>query len=159
MPELLGMPAIQRTFSAYPGTGSVYGVIARDSGTNRVAAYVPAATYACSIVYWDDTCEVLSEYISLNRAIVASINFSWSQIAFLCAWHWYQYYHTLAIIYRVRHWNFHLVVYAHTKHYIQCMFHYFIMRPLNRLPILTLSNRFFFQNLSFNKKNFICIDF
>jgi hypothetical protein len=52
---------MQQIYSAYPGTGSVYTVTAK-SGTS-VAAYVPAVTYACSTVYWTDTCLVLSESV------------------------------------------------------------------------------------------------
>ena len=50
---------MRRIYSAYPGTGSVYSVIAK-SGRSAVA-YVPSLTYACSTVYWTDTCDVLSE--------------------------------------------------------------------------------------------------
>lgn len=52
---------MRQIYSAYPGTGSVYTVTAK-SGTS-VAAYVPAVTYACSTVYWTDTCLVLSESV------------------------------------------------------------------------------------------------
>ncbi|XP_059484506.1 transmembrane 7 superfamily member 3-like [Neocloeon triangulifer] len=63
VPEILGMPVIERTFSAYSGTGSVYVVVARGE-KDVAAAYVPAVTYACSVVYWDDTCEVLTTTFS-----------------------------------------------------------------------------------------------
>jgi hypothetical protein len=52
---------MRRIYSAYPGTGSVYTVIAKH-GTSATA-YVPSITYACSIVYWTDTCVVLSEFL------------------------------------------------------------------------------------------------
>jgi hypothetical protein len=54
---------MRRIYSAYPGTGSVYTVIAKH-GT-ATAAYVPSLTYACSTVYWTDTCDVLSESLHL----------------------------------------------------------------------------------------------
>ncbi|XP_066998732.2 transmembrane 7 superfamily member 3 isoform X2 [Anabrus simplex] len=51
---------LRRTFSAYPGTGSVYGVIAV-SGYSA-SAYVPAFTYACGSKYIpdEDMCEILT---------------------------------------------------------------------------------------------------
>lgn len=62
VPEPLEGSLMQQIYSAYPGTGSVYAVIAK-SGTSA-AAYVPAVTYACSTVYWTDTCVVLSTTFS-----------------------------------------------------------------------------------------------
>lgn len=59
VPEPLEGSQMRRIYSAYPGTGSVYSVIAK-SGRSAVA-YVPSLTYACSTVYWTDTCDVLSE--------------------------------------------------------------------------------------------------
>lgn len=56
---------MRRIYSAYPGTGSVYSVIAK-SGKSAVA-YVPSLTYACSTVYWTDTCDVLSELTIIIR--------------------------------------------------------------------------------------------
>jgi hypothetical protein len=61
VPEPLESSLMRHIYSAYPGTGSVYTVTAK-SGTS-VAAYVPAVTYACSTVYWTDTCLVLSEFM------------------------------------------------------------------------------------------------
>jgi hypothetical protein len=51
---------MRRIYSAYPGTGSVYAVIAKSG--KSAAAYVPSVTYACSTVYWTDTCNVLREF-------------------------------------------------------------------------------------------------
>lgn len=42
----VGASTLRRVFSAYPGTGSVYAIVATYG--NYSAAYVPAATYACS---------------------------------------------------------------------------------------------------------------
>ncbi|XP_015518773.2 transmembrane 7 superfamily member 3 isoform X1 [Neodiprion lecontei] len=54
---------MRRTYSAYPGTGSLYAAIAIiDNDT--AAAYVPAFTYACSPLYWTDTCQVLTSSFS-----------------------------------------------------------------------------------------------
>ncbi|KAF4531653.1 hypothetical protein B566_EDAN006584 [Ephemera danica] len=75
VPQPLGLPDIQRVFSAYPGTGSVFAVIVNfksfTSNTVTAAAYVPSLTYACSTSYWTDTCEVLtSTFSKLLCAIV-----------------------------------------------------------------------------------------
>lgn len=59
VPEPLEGSQMRRIYSAYPGTGSVYSVTAKSG--NSTVAYVPSLTYACSTVYWTDTCDVLSE--------------------------------------------------------------------------------------------------
>jgi hypothetical protein len=61
VPEPMEGSLMRRIYSAYPGTGSVYAVIAK-SGT-LASAYVPAVSYACSTVYWTDSCVVLSEFV------------------------------------------------------------------------------------------------
>lgn len=66
VPEPLEGSQMRRIYSAYPGTGSVYSVIAK-SGRSAVA-YAPSLTYACSTVYWTDTCEVLSEFTVIIRS-------------------------------------------------------------------------------------------
>jgi len=66
VPEPLEGSQMRRIYSAYPGTGSVYSVIAK-SGRSAVA-YVPSLTYACSTVYWTDTCDVLSELTVIIRS-------------------------------------------------------------------------------------------
>jgi len=66
VPEPLEGSQMRRIYSAYPGTGSVYSVIAK-SGMSAVA-YVPSLTYACSTVYWTDTCDVLSELTVIIRS-------------------------------------------------------------------------------------------
>ncbi|GLH01942.1 Uncharacterized protein GBIM_08002, partial [Gryllus bimaculatus] len=62
-----------RIRAAYPGTGSVYGVVAR-SQNGRVAAYVPAVTYACGnkINMYDD-CEIFT--IPFSEVLCASMLF------------------------------------------------------------------------------------
>lgn len=45
---------LRRYYSAYPGTGSVYAIIATSG--NATSAYVPAATYACDVSNWDESC-------------------------------------------------------------------------------------------------------
>lgn len=60
----VGLSSLQRIFSAYPGTGSVFAVVAYDMRSPASSPYVPSVTYACSTIYWADTCEVLSEYES-----------------------------------------------------------------------------------------------
>lgn len=71
VPEPLEGSVMQQIYSAYPGTGSVYTVTAK-FGTS-VAAYVPTVTYACSTVYWTDTCLVLST--TFSRVLCAVIFF------------------------------------------------------------------------------------
>jgi len=66
VPEPMEGSQMRRIYSAYPGTGSVYSVIAK-SGRSAVA-YVPSFTYACSTVYWTDTCDVLSELTVIIRS-------------------------------------------------------------------------------------------
>lgn len=66
VPEPLEGSQMRRVYSAYPGTGSVYSVIAK-SGRSSVA-YVPSLTYACSTIYWTDTCDVLSELTVIIRS-------------------------------------------------------------------------------------------
>lgn len=56
-PSVVGS-ALRRFYSAYSGTGSVYGAVAV-SGFSA-SAYVPTVTYACSNA--QGTCDVLSEY-------------------------------------------------------------------------------------------------
>ncbi|CAB3359793.1 Hypothetical predicted protein [Cloeon dipterum] len=72
VPEIIGRPTLQRTFSSYPGTGSVYAVVVRYDNEFD-AAYVPAATYACSIVFWNDTCDVLTS--TFSKLLCATILF------------------------------------------------------------------------------------
>lgn len=62
VPEPLEGSQMRRIYSAYPGTGSVYSVIAKSGGS--AVAYVPSLTYACSTVYWTDTCDVLNTIFS-----------------------------------------------------------------------------------------------
>ncbi|XP_022191843.2 transmembrane 7 superfamily member 3 [Nilaparvata lugens] len=58
-PSLLGS-VMQRVYSAYTGTGSVYAVIV-SSGFDRESAYVPAQTYACgSAENGNSKCALLS---------------------------------------------------------------------------------------------------
>ncbi|KAF5302339.1 hypothetical protein FQA39_LY10378 [Lamprigera yunnana] len=45
---------LRRYYSAYRGTGSVFGIIATDG--NASTAYVPAVTYACDITNWNESC-------------------------------------------------------------------------------------------------------
>jgi len=66
VPEPLEGSQMRRIYSAYPGTGSVYSVIAKSGGS--AVAYVPSLTYACSTVYWTDTCDVLSELTVIIRS-------------------------------------------------------------------------------------------
>ncbi|KAJ9588268.1 hypothetical protein L9F63_018356 [Diploptera punctata] len=65
---------MRRRFSAYPGTGSVYALIAR-SGTSA-SAYVPTLTYSCNTVYWSETCDVLNTTFSkLLCAVILFLGF------------------------------------------------------------------------------------
>lgn len=64
---------MRRIYSAYPGTGSVYAVIAR-SGISATA-YVPSLTYACSALYWTDSCDVLSEFL---RSVLNEVHYELS---------------------------------------------------------------------------------
>jgi hypothetical protein len=50
---------MRQTFSAYPGTGSLYALIVR-SGSSA-SAYVPTFTYSCDSVPGSDACDVLSK--------------------------------------------------------------------------------------------------
>ncbi|KAG8221861.1 hypothetical protein J437_LFUL003237 [Ladona fulva] len=71
--ETVEGPKMRRIFSAYPGTGSVYAVIATYEGMNDnyYSAYIPAVTYACSTMSWADSCEVLtSTFAKLLCAII-----------------------------------------------------------------------------------------
>ncbi|PSN33848.1 hypothetical protein C0J52_24247 [Blattella germanica] len=71
VPESSEGPKMRRIYSAYPGTGSVYAIIAK-SGTTA-SAYVPALTYSCNIAYWSDTCEVLNT--TFSKVLCAMIFF------------------------------------------------------------------------------------
>lgn len=46
--------SFRRYYSAYPGTGSLYAIIAISGNGN--SAYVPAVTYACDVNNWDESC-------------------------------------------------------------------------------------------------------
>lgn len=50
---------MRRVYSAYPGTGSVYSMVARFS--NYSAAYVPIVSYGCDPVSGQTSCDVLSK--------------------------------------------------------------------------------------------------
>lgn len=55
-----GSTPLRRTFAAYPGTGSVYVVVAKNASLPVV--YVPAFSYACDLHGEDKTCAVLSKF-------------------------------------------------------------------------------------------------
>lgn len=54
VPVPMGHSYLRRYFSAYPGVGTIYAVVARYG--NLTSAYVPAVTYACNINNWDIDC-------------------------------------------------------------------------------------------------------
>ncbi|KAI5639791.1 transmembrane 7 superfamily member 3 [Phthorimaea operculella] len=60
VPQTLAMKKMRRFLSAYPGTGSIYVMVATVP-PNRYSVYVPTHTYACSPL---DGCEVLDDFIS-----------------------------------------------------------------------------------------------
>lgn len=65
-------PEMRRVFSAYRGTGSVFGVIA-NNGPRSYSAYVPAQSYSCSTVHYTDGCQVLTS--AFSKAVCAVILF------------------------------------------------------------------------------------
>ncbi|XP_069679449.1 transmembrane 7 superfamily member 3-like [Periplaneta americana] len=71
VPEPMEGSPMRRSYSAYPGTGSVYGIVAKYGKT--AAAYVPAFTYACNTVYWTDSCDVLNT--TFSKVLCATIFF------------------------------------------------------------------------------------
>uniref|UniRef100_A0A0C9RKG7 TM7SF3 protein n=1 Tax=Fopius arisanus TaxID=64838 RepID=A0A0C9RKG7_9HYME len=62
---------MRRVFSAYPGTGSVYVMIA--TYKNSSSAYIPAFSYACSPLSNPESCSLLST--SISKVICATIFF------------------------------------------------------------------------------------
>ncbi|KAJ2941212.1 hypothetical protein O0L34_g10447 [Tuta absoluta] len=60
VPLTLPMKTMRRFLSAYPGTGSVYVMVA-SGPPHRYSVYVPTYTYACSPL---DGCEVLDDFVS-----------------------------------------------------------------------------------------------
>ncbi|XP_015602214.1 transmembrane 7 superfamily member 3 isoform X1 [Cephus cinctus] len=79
VPVLANTSPMRRIYSAYPGTGASYVVIATYG--NYSAAYVPIFTYACSPLFWKDTCQVLTT--TLSKFLCAATLFLGIFIAFL----------------------------------------------------------------------------
>ncbi|XP_015115945.1 transmembrane 7 superfamily member 3 isoform X3 [Diachasma alloeum] len=71
VPPAVSTSQMRRVFSAYPGTGSVYAMIARYK--NSSVAYVPAFSYACSPLSNPESCSLLNTTIS--KVICATILF------------------------------------------------------------------------------------
>lgn len=69
--SLIG-PEMRRVFSAYRGTGSVFGVIAR-IGPTSYSVYIPAQSYACSTIHYTDNCQVLTS--AFSKAVCAVLIF------------------------------------------------------------------------------------
>ncbi|KAK0092508.1 hypothetical protein PV326_001261 [Microctonus aethiopoides] len=63
--------SLSRIYSAYPGTGSVYAIIA--TFDNYSAAYVPQFSYACGPVSNSDTCYLLKT--SMSKFLCAAVFF------------------------------------------------------------------------------------
>lgn len=58
--EKLLAPPMRRLFASYPGTGSVYVVVARVN--NESSIYIPGFTYDCDASEENNTCQVLSKF-------------------------------------------------------------------------------------------------
>nr|XP_023020175.1 transmembrane 7 superfamily member 3-like [Leptinotarsa decemlineata] len=54
VPEIEGYFKFRRLYSSYRGTGEVFGMIA--TYNNKSAAYVPAVSYGCDLMDWDQNC-------------------------------------------------------------------------------------------------------
>lgn len=57
--DKLGASPVKKLFAAYPGTGSVYVVVAKTPLSSSV--YVPSFTYDCDASDENNTCQVLSK--------------------------------------------------------------------------------------------------
>lgn len=71
VPFKTGAPALRRIFAAYPGTGSVYVVVAQNA--TMPAVYVPSFSYACDARIEDETCAVLSKYKLPRLSLFSSL--------------------------------------------------------------------------------------
>lgn len=49
------------------GSGVIYTVIASIENTSYQAAYVPSLTYSCSIMFYDNSCDVLRELLNILK--------------------------------------------------------------------------------------------
>lgn len=54
------MAQLRNYYSAYRGTGAVFAIVA--SWENETSAYVPAISYACNALKWDDDCNGPSKW-------------------------------------------------------------------------------------------------